>query len=417
MKIRLRPKLSLNRYAAWLFVLLFFMEPPSYVTNSSNSLLHEFMLAGEYMSYIYILIKFVNRRRHSTAVLLSLVLYGIIIVSTWYNSGNVLLSVRYSMGFVFMVMLTANEIDQIDLLWRTIISYMTIMLTINLITVFLFPEGMFTTYSTYMGQRVIGQNTWFYANKNGVGKYCIYVLTITSLHEFKRSTSHSLLFFYLAVISIATVVLVWSATSVVTVILLAILLTFVPLISNRKPKAFNILYFLIILIVLFFAVVVMQNAEAFNYIIQGILKKNITFNGRTPIWSSALYLIYQKPILGYGYMSGVNTRALLGYQAASDAHNLFLSLLLYGGALCLAVFFVVLGFVIRNVKRTQYSYDGIILSAFIFSFYLMCLFENTSSTLYWAILTYGLYMRETETREIANDEREQRNSIDYYSSF
>lgn len=67
--------------------------------------------------------------------------------------------------------------------------------------------------------------------------------------------------------------------------------------------------------------------------------------GRTSIWSVAIYLIFEKPFLGYGFASTLQIFdeqvARVGFKVAS-AHNMILQILLSVGILGALLFFIAL---------------------------------------------------------------------------
>lgn len=384
--------LRLNKRVALFVLLLFFLEPPGYINHLNSSAFHYLMIMGEFLAYLYILVKHIIKKRFSIIVFLSILMYGCIVLSTALNGGSTFASIRYSMGFVLMGTFLFNEIDNVDDLLKACVIYLLVMITVNFVTIVTIPEGMYTVYTSYMGKQILGQTAWFFANKNGIGKYCLYLLFFLSIRDYKKGGNLSPLFFFGAAICIATTVAVWSATSIVTTILFVVFIVLTPIIRRIKPKAFDVYYFTIALVIIFIAFILVQNVSFAGGFIERVLRKSTTFNGRTLIWNNVIYLFRKKPFLGYGYISNVDARVLIGHKAASDAHNMFLTDLLYGGASCLCFFILIISILIRKIKANQYSYDGIVLTSFVFCFFLMCLFENTSSTIYWIIIAYGFYI-------------------------
>ncbi|MGH9870462.1 MAG: O-antigen ligase family protein [Candidatus Polarisedimenticolia bacterium] len=61
----------------------------------------------------------------------------------------------------------------------------------------------------------------------------------------------------------------------------------------------------------------------------------LSFTGRTQIWEHAIYLISQKPLLGWGYVSGSRTGflSLAGMWSATHSHNVLLEVLVNLGLL------------------------------------------------------------------------------------
>lgn len=68
-------------------------------------------------------------------------------------------------------------------------------------------------------------------------------------------------------------------------------------------------------------------------IVVKLFGKDLTFSGRTKIWIQMPVLIAQKPIWGWGQLSGSTVGSILGNKFFTSAHNQWLNTLFQGGVI------------------------------------------------------------------------------------
>lgn len=379
----------------FMFMLLFFATPSYFSFISADfALLDKVLMAGELLSCLVIMMIWLQQRYVSPFFLLVTAMYGTILVSTILHGGNVYQTFRVNMDYVFLVMLVDNEKDDIDCLWDGCTGYLTIMAVINLVTMILYPEGMYETYISFQGQELLGhQANWFLANQNGLGKYLLCLLFFKSCLDFKRWRKLTGGFWVDVVICIASLSICRSATSIVCVTVMILLIAFTNLISKYRFALFNVYCFYIIIAAFFILFILVQNVGPFAYFITEILHKTIYFSGRTRIWSAVIERIFESPVIGFGYMSREGFKEFMAIRGASDAHNYFLTLGIYGGFVAIGLMLIIVFALAHRIRKTQYTKGGIVATAFMFSFFMMMLFENTTSKIYWCVLASIWYMR------------------------
>ncbi|UAL45125.1 O-antigen ligase family protein [Shewanella inventionis] len=133
--------------------------------------------------------------------------------------------------------------------------------------------------------------------------------------------------------------------------------------TNSKTNIFSLLFcfsliffirgktYEISLLIFIFAFVVLVSSLVFGWVdifLKGIsrtgnIEEILTFTGRTYIWRFILDLVFQQPVLGWGY---ANTAALLvdnseniGFTVA-QAHSTYFQLLISGGFVCFFLYLV-----------------------------------------------------------------------------
>lgn len=200
---------------------------------------------------------------------------------------------------------------------------------INFATVLLFPQGMYE-FNTFTQNYFLG-----YRNNSIMLFFPAIIFSIVrSLRKYNKLTLSS---FVITAVSFATVILAFSATSVIgmTVFTLFLLLALI----NKMPIFLNIITYLAINIAYFFGVIILRLQEAFAFIIVDMLGRDLTFTGRTKIWDSALAAFAKSPVFGVGEIENQASRDLIG---ATHAHNYYLDLLYKSGLPGFLIFFAIL---------------------------------------------------------------------------
>ena len=106
-----------------------------------------------------------------------------------------------------------------------------------------------------------------------------------------------------------------------------------------------------------------------NDLIFLIFKKDATFSTRTIIWDSALRMIKESPIYGYG---GTATKYIMVGRYVFNCHNILLQIMIMGGAIMIAMFIWMVILAINNTskiedKRFQKPYIALLVAFLIMS--------------------------------------------------
>ncbi len=197
---------------------------------------------------------------------------------------------------------------------------------INVITMIIFPKGMFPADQLKGNWWFLGyDNTLIYMLIPYVGFSLIY----SQIQYGKYITIHSVTALIIAVL---TEFLPWSATGIVLVVLLMICVfgNTIPIIKRIfHPKVLVGLFYIGTILIVFFRI-----TEVFEPFIVNVLKKDITFTGRTNLWDYVIDEIKDSWLIGFG-QGGTNIWD--GWNALHP-HCLILDLLYKGGVLMLLPF-------------------------------------------------------------------------------
>lgn len=163
----------------------------------------------------------------------------------------------------------------------------------------------------------------------------------------------------------------WSATGVVSWFVMIMYLVFIY--KRYLEKFLDIQKYYLVFIISQIGFVFLRIQKYFSYIIEVILKKSITFTGRTEIWDLSFRMIKRSPIFGYGVYEG---NGLIWWNNGYYySHNGILEVMLQGGVVALIVFIVL--FIIAAVPLYKYRnhYVSGIISSGIFAVLIIMLAE------------------------------------------
>ena len=257
------------------------------------------------------------------------------------------------------------------------------LLTINLITIILFPGGFYLNSSGYSSNYFLGYD-------NNLITYIFPALALSFTNSYGETGKVGLKSIYLLIISLLSIILTWSATGVVAISII----TFLFSIYTFKKKDFPINKYIIIVLSLFVCIVLLRIQNIFSFIIEGWLKKDLTFTGRTYIWDIFIKQIKQSLFIGHGI---VDYKYLIKSINAGHAHNYFLQILYQGGIVAFSMF---LGFFFTSINKMkdckQKKYVGIIIFAYLISF----IFEAyTLTNMFIIVLLISYYYKPSLKEE------------------
>ena len=252
---------------------------------------------------------------------------------------------------------------KVDLKWflqLIIISLITVLL-LNTITII----HTYVQYGT-LNPGIKHDYLFLCGNYNGFIQWYYLLQMILFIYTCIYPGNGKILLLFIGFAILITMIIMRSVTSSVIFFILDILLLFL----NIKPfeRLFNIFSYMIFNFILFISIIIfrVQNSDFFAKILK-IVGKNITFSGRTQIWDSAISAIMQRPFLGYGYEF---TEQIVTRLTNINAHNMYLQLLYEGGFIEFTIYFVIIGFTVKEILKIENRNLKLGLEAFLGVFFL-----------------------------------------------
>lgn len=303
------------------------------------------ILAGLCIGICY-LAEIVRKRRINPIVALVAVYYGILILSTLLNQGDMKGILLRSANFVIIcMMLDLIAVYNPKGLISSLLIVLEAMVYLNLVTILIFPEGLYASdyFSAY----------WFLGYKNQMINVMLPAACFGMIRyhmetegKLEKNWKAWIRAFILILTTVLSAVLVHSGASI---LITGAMLIFFLFQGCFVDKLFNFRNYLILNILLFFVIVIFRIQNLFAFLIEDILHKNLTLTGRTVIWDRTLELIGEKPILGHGVpfyedrklQYAIETK-WINKAAGLHAHDRFLETLYRGGIVLLIHYLAIL---------------------------------------------------------------------------
>ena len=225
-------------------------------------------------------------------------------------------------------------------------------------------------------------------NYNQIGSRLIITLSFTLLCT-KISRWFYLLLVPCALACVAIPLMVGSMTATTCIILL-FLLCLIPSGRLRRISFLGIMISVVLFqVFVCFSGKSIENNELMTWFIEDVLGKDITFTDRTNMWDSALQVITQSPIWGYGLPDGEWYLTHMS-NAAIGPHNMILGVLIMGGILALMFYLYSIAVSLsRTLSVNDYWADCIVMSISVLC--LMMLMEVYPISIVFTFFTIAEY--------------------------
>ena len=366
-------KLNIYKNQLLLCVMLAILVEPSYFRTLGT--IHSIYTMGKYAVFFFVLCLTVLRKRISRETAWVFAFYGVIFVSTLFGTGsirNYIISISGSMAICLIFSLWLDK--EPDVLLNAY-SILEIYVYINLITILLYPNGMYRVGDVYSYS-----TCWFLGYKNPQVRTILPILCVSLIRSYRNKGKLSINAIILCVASALTMFLNGSSTGLVGIAAFLILLFLFHKKYKALPRAFTLMNMLIGTVTLFIGIVIFRVQELFAFLIVGVLGKDLDFTNRAGIWNAAIEAIGNRWFLGYGHIEEAEYISLLRYHVATHPHNYFLYVCMNGGIILVIVLFYGFFRASRSLNKSiENVYSKIILFT-ISAFLLMGLTESLVST-------------------------------------
>ncbi len=224
----------------------------------------------------------------------------------------------------------------------------------NLVTVLLFPEGMYKT--------AIYSNNWLLGHKNGHFAYAMNALLFAVIQSYRKKGQIGILDLVLMALCCVSLYL----TDALMGLFMTLAFSFMAVVLINRVHKRNVRFLLrlidmrtmIAVTMVIFAVTILMNhipgllSVVTN--VSNLLGRKTPFNGRLPIWNAALELIGQSPLVGYGLVPAERFVEMSGLQGGTHAHSYILNLLIMGGVVCLLEHVLLYALTIHRLNRNHH---------------------------------------------------------------
>ncbi|WP_297044280.1 O-antigen ligase family protein [Leyella stercorea] len=201
-------------------------------------------------------------------------------------------------------------------------------------------------------------------------------------------------FIALAIVIIASLAMVGSMTSL-SMILVFLVCCLLPTSKLRMTAICGLfVVFLLFQIFVVFNGRGLENNGLAVYIVEDVLKKDLTFTYRTHMWESALKIIEESPIWGWGFADADWFKANMSAFAIGP-HNFILSILIHGGVILLSIYIMICSKVVKTIMPYLKIKNMQLLLLAVACLWVMSLFEMYPYTIMFyalALLYYSHYV-------------------------
>lgn len=316
-----------------MFALYFF--PPYLLTR--GILRNVYYIAGSVISIVFIgwfLFKGRKNAEKHSKIMLSLItlFYVILCISTVKNNGPYTALIAQSViaiGFSTCVIYYFTPQKRI-LSLRTLVFWLEICVVINLMTILVFPNGL---YQVYGYTQAYSNPGYFLGHKNNAIEFLIPLIGCSSYLNILKGKTTSYNYKLILIISSTTALLTWSGNEILCIA--AVVMCDILLILKGKVGWMKIPVMYLISLIISALLVFMDLLSYVAGILQSVLNKSGTVFARARFWQRAMVSIIQRPWLGSGVETSEVKYLKIGHP--NSCHNYFLDYLYYGGILLLAV--------------------------------------------------------------------------------
>lgn len=324
-----------NTYVVMFIFLAFFKPLLLYYYDIANKIYNIVMIiCGIFVILSYIINLLITKKISKLQISIMLFMFSLFI-STLFGTHDFITFAKTYIKWLaismYTEMLIKNEPQKLlDCLSKILFIY----IFLHFFTMIIFPNGIFNpdgmTAVLFLGN----DNTTTITVALG-----ILFIWFRSFYYYKKLDLMSILSIFLILF---VYLRNWSVTSLIGLFLVIAYFIFFYK-KNINTKIFNFRNYVIIGLLCFLLIVIIRVQNNFQWFIEGILHKSVTFTGRTNIWDNCLYFIKNNFILGLGVQEFEVREKLI---SIFHAHCTYLNILLEGG---------IIGFVFYlNIFRTIY---------------------------------------------------------------
>lgn len=347
------------------FIILFILLLSTCSIKDNQPLITSFYRLSVMVFMIILFFNFMNFKLSKFSIVF--VFYTIILSLVTYFStfGNLKLVFHKYFKIMAIILYLDLGIKKYTINTLFSLSYSLLILNIiNFYTIIMYPSGWYSSE--------LYDNNWFFGYDNT--HIFMYFASIISFYLYRKAKNDKFNIFETLMICIITynVFFCFSANSVVayTIFLIYILLKK----QIDKIEFMNSKTYFIIFLLIFVFIVLLRVQNLFEWLIVGVLHKDLTFTNRVKIWDMIITLIKEKPLFGYG----LEPVEVLKYKLRgpfTHAHNTILDVMYKCGIAGIIPFLSMIIFSVKELYKNKENVISRYCSIILFCLLIMMNFE------------------------------------------
>lgn len=374
-------------------ILIFCFEPRLFV---KYEVINWIYIIGAVVSFVVMIGKYYRRREPVSAMLALVVLYRLsFFFQTLSVGGDITMWGYFSIILMTFCMTTTYYMKRNVLNYlRCVTNVLALMLTINLVTTFLFPEG-------------IVDNLYFIGIRTRFTDVIFPLITISLVCDYLAHKRIGMKSVYIIAVSLLTISRAWIATAIVGCLVYIVSLWLFTKLSKRVKLRALLTVIVVTGCVVNLLVLSGVLTKMAAWFIEDVLHKSLTLSGRTEIWEIAIDIVLKKPLFGYGMFENGGF-VYWGYKGGElsywQAHNQWLQIMHDGGLLMTGLFIGIIFLGLGQLKKiASPKVKGIFLAA-IAAFMVMMITEIYAYTPYLYLLFFVAYNADAMSAVLKKDE-------------
>lgn len=272
-----------------------------------------------------------------------------------------------------------------------------ILLVLDLLSVFLFPNGMYKVAGLHSTWKY-----WFLGYKTErVRAVLLPLIVFSGIRCLRNEKKLSFRFYATSILALMDGVISGATAGSVSVVLLVLLITIYQYRNKHLFKyfidtLFNYKLLIVVVFLLYFLIVALQRLDFFEHLIVDVLNKDLTLTGRVNIWTASISKFLSSPILGNGFITDSDYIFITGNTAGVSPHNLILGLLVYTGLIGLVIYFINIIFSIKTSRNGKFYASSICIAGIIVNLFLGLTSFNLYGQFHFAFFVLAYYLKLEE---------------------
>ena len=404
-------KILVRKSELLIFLLLLPLYRPTYLATESYTFLDAFFVYGKLFSFFVALILYISGKINSSkmrfnkkraySIAIYLLFFVCMLVSGLINHNMAEVGSAFLPVITTIILYIRYVDDDVTKFLNPLSILLYLYVFINLITVVLYPNGMYSANVNEMSSRI--ETGWFLGYRNPQVRILLPAVSLAFICDIIKYNRVRIKSYLLLLAALLTVVMIKSSTALVGFAVFLIIY-FIRWKWNVKVKP---IWFLAFNGVFFLGIVVLRLQNLLSFLIVNLLHKDLSFTGRTIIWDQAILLIIQHPL----FANGATQFPIGNYFVATHPHNFMLYLLVKSGIVGFLFFTVSAIICAKQLEKYQESKVIQVLIMEFCAFFTMTVTESiTEAIFFWIIIIMGICAKNLSDYEENKYDRD-RNTI------